>query len=650
MLPSRGTAYHCATLQLTTRKHDAHSTQTHTDAAGPCRVQHTALYLRPRRLSHADSEPKQRSLSDSDFYLASNNPHGLHISAAGAMFAGQPIAIEVWVGGERGPSAEAQQRQQPELYQPTTLSRPATREEIARSNPKREQLHLSDHAPPTTTVSDTRSERLLQVAVPEITREIVKEVPKVVLKEVLVYKDKIVQSRTQQEVLCQHDVLREVPIELTREVVREVEVIREVVREVIVEKVIEKEVRVEVPVEVIREVIREIPVERIVERIVEKIVEVPKIVEVIKEVEVEKIVEKIVEVPVIVEVIKEVEVRVETPVFHDREVEVVKYLPGEIVIKEIEKLVREIVIREVPVEVIVTKEVAVEKIVYKIEQVTVETRVEVPVEVIVEVVREVPIEVYKTIEVERIVEVPYETIKEVVKEVPKEVIREVPYEVVREVVREVPVIKEVRVEVPVEVIRTIEKEVIKTVEVIREVPVEVERVVEVEKIVEVEVIKYVPVEVVREVVRDVPRVVELEVLREVPMGTVSEEVVERHRGVAHSPRRPKIEPLPERRPKPVKPGNRPKRRPKPVVTREYSDQEGAEPSSRARIAGGHKVWQEGSDKLNMEVFKGKFPWCDSHVEGALLGTPRLAAPTPGSCGGHSWLWVALHTLEERPCR
>ena len=35
----------------------------------------------------------------------------------------------------------------------------------------------------------------------------------------------------------------------------------------------------------------------------------PKVVEVIKEVEVERIVEKIVEVPVIVEVIKEVEVR-----------------------------------------------------------------------------------------------------------------------------------------------------------------------------------------------------------------------------------------------------------------------------------------------------------------------------------------------------
>ena len=151
-------------------------------------------------LPHADSEPKQRSLSDPDFYLASGNPHGLHISAAGAMLAGQPTAIEVWVGGERGPSAEQrqQQQQQPQLPQPATLSRPATREEIARSNPTREQMHLSDHAPPTTTVSDTRSERLLQVAVPEITREIIKEVPKVVLKEVPVFKDKIVQNRTQQ--------------------------------------------------------------------------------------------------------------------------------------------------------------------------------------------------------------------------------------------------------------------------------------------------------------------------------------------------------------------------------------------------------------------------------------------------------------------
>ena len=36
------------------------------------------------------------------------------------------------------------------------------------------------------------------------------------------------------------------------------------------------------------------------------------------------------------------QVRVETPVFVDRPVEVVKYLPGEIIIKEVERLVREV--------------------------------------------------------------------------------------------------------------------------------------------------------------------------------------------------------------------------------------------------------------------------------------------------------------------
>ena len=59
-------------------------------------------------LPRADSQPRQRSLSEHDFYLASGNPHGLHISTAGAMLAGQPTAIEVWVGGERGGSAEQQ--------------------------------------------------------------------------------------------------------------------------------------------------------------------------------------------------------------------------------------------------------------------------------------------------------------------------------------------------------------------------------------------------------------------------------------------------------------------------------------------------------------------------------------------------------------
>ena len=66
------------------------------------------------------------------------------------MLAGQPTAIEVWVGGERGGSAEQQrqQLQQSQLSQPATLSRPATQAEIDASNPTREQFHLSDQGNP----------------------------------------------------------------------------------------------------------------------------------------------------------------------------------------------------------------------------------------------------------------------------------------------------------------------------------------------------------------------------------------------------------------------------------------------------------------------------------------------------------------------
>ena len=162
------------------------------------------------------------------------------------------------------------------------------------------------------------------------------------------------------------------------------------------------------------------------------------------------------------------------------------------------------------------------------------------------------------------------------------------------------------------------------------------------------------------------------------MATLSEEVIERTRGTPHAMRKPKIEPLPPgtRSPSPspsprhvpVKKlkGNRPKRvererRPKPVVTnrREESEEDEAESSSRARVAGGHKVWQEGSDKLNMQVFKGKFPWRAPHVETyCTLGIycppwARHSSPPPlGSVWGwHGWLWeVAPRTLEARPCR
>ena len=137
------------------------------------------------------------------------------------------------------------------------------------------------------------------------------------------------------------------------------------------------------------------------------------------------------------------------------------------------------------------------------------------------------------------------------------------------------------------------------------------------------------------------------------MAILSEEVIERTRGTPHAMRKPKIEPLPPgtRSPPrhvPVKKlkGNRPKeRRPKPVVTnrREESEEDEAEPSSRARVAGGHKVWQEGSDKLNMQVFKGKFPWRAPHVEtyctlGICCSLGRAAARHPCLLGR---AWLAL---------
>lgn len=127
-------------------------------------------------------------------------------------------------------------------------------------------------------------------------KEIIKEVPVEVLREV--------------EIVKEVEVIKEIPVERERQVIKEVEVIKEVpvevIKEVEVIKRVEviKEITVEVPVEIIKEVevIKEVPVELIVEKevIKEVIKEVP--VEVVKEVEIEVIRE----VPI--EIIKEVEV------------------------------------------------------------------------------------------------------------------------------------------------------------------------------------------------------------------------------------------------------------------------------------------------------------------------------------------------------
>ena len=127
------------------------------------------------------------------------------------------------------------------------------------------------------------------------------------------------------------------------------------------------------------------------------------------------------------------------------------------------------------------------------------------------------------------------------------------------------------------------------------------------------------------------QVVEVPVLKEVPMGTLHEEVIDRVRGIPHAPRvpvkpakvsspreptvhqepKPKVKLLKKNVPKKLKP--RPKVNPI-VVTREQSDdEEELEPSNRARVAGGHKVWGEGSSRLNMDLFKGRFPWRDSSL-------------------------------------
>ena len=92
------------------------------------------------------------------------------------------------------------------------------------------------------------------------------------------------------------EVIKEVPVEVIKEVPVEKEVIKEVIKEVPVEK--EVEVVKEVPVEVVKEVIKEVPVEVIKEVPVEVIKEVPVEKEVIKEVIKEVPVEVIKEVPV----------------------------------------------------------------------------------------------------------------------------------------------------------------------------------------------------------------------------------------------------------------------------------------------------------------------------------------------------------------
>ena len=316
------------------------------------------------------------------------------------------------------------------------------------------------------------------------------------MNKISIPKQEILQRNNQNPIFQEREVIKEVPKEVIKEI--KIEVPKEIIKEVQIKKQmfndneliyqklnndinyfgIQKEINNEISddtkvKEVIVEKIIEVPkeVEKIIEKEVEKIIEVPKeiVVEKIVEVPKEIIIEKIVEVP------KEVEKIVE------KEVE-------KIVEKEVEKIV------EVPKEVIVEKIVEVPKEIEKIVEKEVEKIVEVPKEVIVEKIVEVPKEVEKIVEVpkevEKIVEVPKEIIVEKIVEVPKEVekIVEVPKEIIVEKIVEVPKEVEKIVEVPKEVIveKIVEKEVEKNVEIPKETINETQpKEVIIEKIVEV---------------------------------------------------------------------------------------------------------------------------------------------------------------------
>ncbi len=320
------------------------------------------------------------------------------------------------------------------------------------------------------------------------------------MNKISIPKQEILQRNNQNPIFQEREVIKEVPkevikeikIEVPKEIIKEVQITKQIFNEneLIYQKLnndinyfgIQKEINNENSddtkvKEIIVEKIIEVPkeVEKIVEKEVEKIIEVPKeiVVEKIVEVPKEVVVEKIVEVPKEVTVEKIVEVPKEVEKIVEKEVEKIVEVPKEVIVEkivEVPKEVEKIVEKEVEKIVEVPKEVIVEKIVEVPKEVIVEKIVEVPKEVTVEKIVEVPKEV------EKIVEVPKEVIVEKIVEVPKEVekIVEVPKEVIVEKIVEKEVEK--NVEIPKETINeTQPKEVI--IEKIVEVPKEIEKII-----------------------------------------------------------------------------------------------------------------------------------------------------------------------------
>ncbi len=267
-----------------------------------------------------------------------------------------------------------------------------------------------------------------KIVTKEVPVEVIKEVEKIVTKEVPVEVikevEKIVTKEVPVEVIKEVEkiVTKEVPVEVIKEVEKIVtkEVPVEVIKEV--EKIVEK--KVEVPVEVIKEVVNEDEVKRWRKRYSElenqhntvnkKITELdksavnfksqiaklnadlnkkPKEVEVIKEVE--KIVTKKVEVPV--EVIKEVEKIV------TKEVEVIKEVPVKV---EVEKIVTKEVVNnkelnkwKAKYKDLDTKRSSLAKENTRLEKELAKKPKEVEVIREIEVIKEVPIEIVKEVEV-----------------------------------------------------------------------------------------------------------------------------------------------------------------------------------------------------------------------------------------------------------
>ncbi len=365
--------------------------------------------------------------------------------------------------------------------------------------------------------------------------QVVEEVPVYVEKEVEVPYEVIVERPVENIIENRYYVDKEIEVPIHKEVVVEVEVVKEqkkyiqVEKKVEIEKIVERpvEVIIDVPVEIIKEV--PVPVERIVDKIMDRTILRPHRTEFIEN-------QIIVEKPVNVDKIVERRVEYEVPIYIDKEYERIIEVPEEVYrdvpyevpkVVEVKKEVEYERIIEVPVEKIVEKEIIVDKIVeipYEVEKI-IERKREVPYEKIVEK----PVYVDKIVEipVEKRVEVPYTIQKYVEKIIHRNI--DVPVIVTRDI--EVPI--ERIIEEPVEVIEEIQVPVERIVERIVEVPVykekeiyeDIEIEVPVEKIVEVPVYvdKEVEVEIIKEKFVEVPiqkivdKIVEVERIVEKPV-------------------------------------------------------------------------------------------------------------------------------------